>query len=584
MIAILRPLFDALFPPSLARAAGRVGMICFVLAVCVAVLFPSAARAGTEVPTARLVTAAALALAGAALTFGSGRIVAVGAGVAALAVGALLAPAGWLLLVAGGTCIYCASAVLPRAASSRPARGAFDGTDAAGLAGGGLAGIVVGRVGDAAHGDDEPEAKPEAAQEMIEALATALVLALVVREFGFEAFKIPTGSMEPTILGDGRDRKGDRLLAFKPVAYRRWDIVVFKFPLFRNTNYIKRLIGLPGEHLELRGGDVYVNGAIASKPDDVQEVMWRKVFEPKADSEWVADFEPDAQGAWKLRQGFAEADARNAAGTDSVAWLQARFGFEEDQRISFDVELPNGAPGQLLVSLEGGKRRCELELDERGGKLTGPGLDVSVAGVRLGGAGSKVRLGFSMSDRISRVYVNGRQVASFAHADSANGGLDQGRVRIGVKNQAVVIRNVIGENDVQYGNNGTTTFDIPADGYVMLGDNTWSSRDSRMWNANVVRTKDGREFVAPDYARVTEEREESVFRSLPDGGVEMTDSHGVPRRFTKDEIESVRKNVAQPFAYKDDLVGRAFVIFFPWPSSMDFLQNPVRDFRPRLLR
>lgn len=552
MIEILRPLIDALFPPSLARAAGRVGTICLVLAVCVAVLFPSTASAGTEVLSARVLTAAALALAGLALTFGRGHVGAVAAGVLALAAGAVLAPAGWLLLFAGGACIYCASALVPRTAA-----------------------VVDPR---------DHDVKPESTQEMIEALATALVLALVVREFGFEAFKIPTGSMEPTILGDGRDRKGDRLLAFKPVAYRRWDIVVFKFPLFRNTNYIKRMVGLPGEHLELREGDAYVNGAIAPKPDDVQEVMWRKVFEPKDDAEWVADFEPDAQGAWKLRNGFAEADARNAAGTDAVAWLQARFGFEEDQRISFDVELPNGSPGQVLISLEGGKRRCELEVGQSQARVTGPGLDAAVPGVLLGEAGTKFRLGFSMSDRVARVFVNGRQVASFAHADTPNDGLDQGRVRIGVRNQSVVIRNVVGENDVQYGNNGTTTFDIPDDGYVMLGDNTWSSRDSRMWNANVVRTKDGREFVAPDYARVTEDREESVFRSLPDGGVEMTDSYGVPRRFTKDEIESVRRGVAQPFARRDDLVGRAFLIFFPWPSSLDFLQNPVRDFRPRLLR
>jgi signal peptidase I len=552
MTAILRPLVDILFPASAVRLAARSGLICIVLAVLVALLFPAAARAGTETTTARWVTAGALLVGGLALRLSAGNLAVAAGGVAVLVAGSFAAPAAWLLVLGGMACLYVATALLPRARHVLP------------------------------EVDRDPQLG--AAQELIESLATALVLALVVREFGFEAFKIPTGSMEPTILGDRQDRQGDRLLAFKPIEYRRWDIVVFKFPLFRNTNYIKRMIGLPGEHLELRSGDVYANGVIAPKPDDVQEVMWRRVFATRPDSEWSREFDLDAQGAWKLRSGFAEASAKGG----DIAWLQARSGFQEDQRVSFDAEVPPGqAGGELLVSLEGGGRRCELTVAAGGARVSVPSAEtaaegephtkaIPVPGLSLADFAKGARLGFSVSDRIARVYLDGRQIASFAHADVTNDGLEQGKVRIGARDLAATVRDVVGENDVQYTRTGDQEWDIPDDAYIMLGDNTGSSRDSRLWTANVVRTKDGREFVAPTTARVTEEREETVFRMRPDGGVDFIDSYAIPRSFAASEIEEIRREVHEPFARRADLVGRAFVIFFPFRSA--------GEFRPRLLR
>lgn len=550
MIAfIFRPLADALFPRSLERAAGILGTVCLVLAVCVAAFFPVSAHAGTEVPAARWITAGALAVAWIALQWSGGRLPVVGAAVAVLVAAALAAPASWLLLFAAGCCVYAAISMVPRAAAQPAAA------------------------------DADPPATET--QELLESVALALVLALVVREFGFEAFKIPTGSMFPTIMGDEGGRHGDRLLAFKAAEIRRWDITVFRFPLFRNTNYIKRTIGLPGEDVELRDGDVYVNGKIAPKPDDVQEVMWRRAASPKPDEEWVESFDPDTGNAWVLRKGYAEVDAEGGGGEGApeagVAWLQAQASYEEDFRVSFDVELTGPATaGDLLVSLDGGRRQVDLDLGPSGAKVTVPGAECAPPIGALADFGTRFRLGVSMSDRVVRIWRDGRQVWRFEHPDVSNGGLDQGKFRIGAKNLKAVVRNVVVENDVQYSMVQTTKWKIPEGCYVMLGDNTWSSRDSRYWTANVVRTLDGREFVAPDTARVTEEREETVFRPHPDGSVDFIDSYGVPRHFAKDEIEPVRRNVPLPFVKQDDLVGRAFFIFFPFP--------PFGDFRPRLLR
>jgi signal peptidase I len=114
------------------------------------------------------------------------------------------------------------------------------------------------------------------AREYFESLIVAVILALFVRTFGFQAFKIPTGSMEPNLL------VGDHLLVNKFIfgpalseaeravlpmrAVERGEVLVFKFPEDPERDFIKRVIGLPGETLELRNQTVYINGAPLLEP------------------------------------------------------------------------------------------------------------------------------------------------------------------------------------------------------------------------------------------------------------------------------------------------------------------------------
>lgn len=111
--------------------------------------------------------------------------------------------------------------------------------------------------------------KKSVVREYTESLIIAVVLALFVRTFVFQAFKIPTGSMEPNLL------IGDHLIVnkmvFSPAAtpverailptreVRRGDIVVFKYPEEPERDFIKRVIGLPGDRLELRSKVLYIN-------------------------------------------------------------------------------------------------------------------------------------------------------------------------------------------------------------------------------------------------------------------------------------------------------------------------------------
>lgn len=96
-------------------------------------------------------------------------------------------------------------------------------------------------------------------REYVEAILVAVLITLFVRTFIAQAFRIPSGSMLPTLL------IGDQLLVDK-LVYRfhqpkRGDIVVFKYPEDESRDFIKRIIGLPGDTIEVRNKTVFLNGA-----------------------------------------------------------------------------------------------------------------------------------------------------------------------------------------------------------------------------------------------------------------------------------------------------------------------------------
>ena len=102
------------------------------------------------------------------------------------------------------------------------------------------------------------------AKEWAQSILIALVLTLILRTYVIQAFKIPSGSMRPTLL------EGDKLFVNKYV-YRfrspdRGDIVVFRYPDDPRKDFIKRLVASGGETVEIRDGKIYVDGKMLDDP------------------------------------------------------------------------------------------------------------------------------------------------------------------------------------------------------------------------------------------------------------------------------------------------------------------------------
>ncbi|MCB9757869.1 MAG: signal peptidase I [Candidatus Omnitrophica bacterium] len=114
------------------------------------------------------------------------------------------------------------------------------------------------------------------AREWGDSVLVAFILALFIRTFSIQAFRIPSGSMRNTLI------EGDRLLVSKlsygalvPFTHyrlpgfshpKRGDIVVFKYPEDPKRDFIKRLIAVGGETVEIKFGDIYINGKRVEDP------------------------------------------------------------------------------------------------------------------------------------------------------------------------------------------------------------------------------------------------------------------------------------------------------------------------------
>lgn len=113
--------------------------------------------------------------------------------------------------------------------------------------------------------------KKSVIRDWVESIIVAFVLAMIIRTFVVQAFKIPTGSMRPTLI------EGDIILVNKFIygakipftglqlpnltQPKRGDVIVFIYPEDPKKDFIKRLVGLPGEAVEIKDGTVYINGS-----------------------------------------------------------------------------------------------------------------------------------------------------------------------------------------------------------------------------------------------------------------------------------------------------------------------------------
>lgn len=108
-------------------------------------------------------------------------------------------------------------------------------------------------------------------REWFESIAIALILALIIRTFFVQAFKIPTGSMRPTLI------EGDRILVNKIIYKFRepkiGEIIVFKYPNNPKKDFIKRLVAKGGDMVEIKSGNIFLNHRVLDEP-----AIFKKIY------------------------------------------------------------------------------------------------------------------------------------------------------------------------------------------------------------------------------------------------------------------------------------------------------------------
>ena len=371
----------------------------------------------------------------------------------------------------------------------------------------------------------------------LEGFAIAIAMALLLKQFYFDTFTVPTGSMEPTIVGRPGFFEGDRLLVDRAcIPPERYAVTVFRYPLSRLMNYVKRTVGMPGESVKIWKGQVFVKRgdapwAITRKPYGVQEGIFRNnpVTPPEArDAFKAVTFFTN----WEVRPGApdfpGDGTVAVTAGKGDDRWIASKFRIDDRRRDvwapSEQEQLQSGpfddtadlrlactvtpAAGTDLVILDivdpvVSDRPIRAEIGVEGGSAPTRlvlGFDDlakgAAAAFRLP-AGRPSKIAFDHVDGSMTLRVDGAIAAEatyeVAPVDPGRNGTSA-RARFGVRGGKAVFAFLDVRRDTYYRplDNGITEWKVPDDHWFMMGDNPRGSLDSRGWRKSRIKLADGR--------------------------------------------------------------------------------------------
>lgn len=441
-------------------------------------------------------------------------------------------------------------------------------------------------------------------------IVVAFIMALVIRCFFVEVFKIPTGSMEPTLMGNQErsGKGGDRIMVnkfyylFHPVE--RYDVIVFRYPLNVMRNFIKRAVGIGPEYIRMAKGDIY-----HSRKEDGTFRLARKSFE-KQQSLWIplpaSNENPqgvDILDFWQLKastQTSQNPDFLELHGGDPGDQLQFRrkvsdapvttedsmyhggYHRMKDVKITSTVsrlgnsdtvryQLYDGAYRFILqVS---GQETAQLIIDNRSSDEHRKEISVSM-GERL--RQQQNRVSFFVYDGQVGVTVDGDLVKKHVYRKKYTGLSpqqlqEQRKPLVEAVRGAVRVHRLGLYRDIYYhwGKGNSLNFDkndepvyIPPNRMMVIGDNVNSSRDSRKWRMNVFKAEDGSTYYV----------DRRTWRKANSGQqTYVTDRSG--RRYKPSELSSGTKMNVEPmrFVRKELLVGKAIWVWWPY-DRMKFIR------------
>ena len=458
-------------------------------------------------------------------------------------------------------------------------------------------------------GNTPGEKFAESLRSNLEIFAIAFLMAMIIRCFCIEVFKIPTSSMEPTLLGnDYRNGiQGDRIIAnkfallFQPV--RRFDVILFKFPLNQTTNFIKRVVGLPEEELMVYEGDIYCRPEgndqfrLAKKSFGTQESIWipvvrwgdkphlliRDYFESVSGpagvgwqgDQMLLDAGPEADGENLVRYKETIQDVyKNNGGGERVFDLKLAFRFKQTS--------PSGA---IKINLANRYRRFEINLVSRENNSAEGASFVSVEQadkkthllpLAVALAAETEHLVEVMNfDGTLYLKLDGQVILEHSYQDVLDRDQEtwawssEKRVSFGVsRGGRALFRDINISRDIYYIAEGVMNegepIVMPANKYFVMGDNVHNSKDSRKWRIKRIPLKDGRVircdtgYYQRNYDNITITRNDDKNKGGDVWGVASV----IP-------LDQVKEDEIEEFYYgyvdANHIFGKA--IFVYWPLS-----------------
>ena len=443
-------------------------------------------------------------------------------------------------------------------------------------------------------------------REGLEALAFAVAVTLALKVFALEVYRIPTPSMEPTLLGtplraaDGGAAGAihDRVLVDKAVYLlrepARWEVAVFRYPLATVHTYVKRIAGLPGEEIRIRHGDLVARPAGTTvpfrtlrKPAALQEALWRWVAPEPGRGPWEG---------WTLEGTETAADGGLRLGPGSRA---ARGGLVDDPRhgwpealghrvppvpgrkpetvrdLRLAVELrPEPGAGPLLLRLQAGSPALSLRLEAGRQVLELPGGERLEAALDLGGGAWEVDLAHWDATARLRLGPPGgpplwdtgaRELPEAPLAAGSNG------VSLEAPAGGWSLRRPRLWRDLHYrppAGGAEVSWTVPEGHYFFLGDYPEVSLDSRDWERRVLELD-----PAPGRPRRLEGDHAPRARSLDlrnpresrDGRwLAFRDLHGELWTLPAAAVRGERSEAA-PFVPRHYILGKVQAVFLPVP-------------------
>ncbi|PCJ62578.1 MAG: signal peptidase I [Planctomycetota bacterium] len=375
-------------------------------------------------------------------------------------------------------------------------------------------------------------------REWLEIICNALIILIIFKANLFDQYVIPTSSMEPTLHGanhfpeDGGDKVLVNKFYYKLYEPKNWDVVVFNPPHI-NQLFIKRLIGLPNQKVQIINGDIYINNLINRKPENVESELLYTLYDSSLDSgplEHFSEFKDRAawlsmNQRWQIEPNLLTIDGgsghlkfnypiddrisshkltniqkKGAFKTNGVnpelqnlkinGGYDGSFNLVGDIAIDFEFVIKSNAGTFSCEIIENNNRfKCLFEDNGRRLKLLKNESVVKELEVNLI-MGRSYQISFQNVDDRLKVSIDGKALEyNFKSSDHGSKTTNSG-LYFYCNNFSVSIKNIRIRRDVFYFcenvryaryDQGQITFDLKDDQYFFLGDNVHQSADSRSW-------------------------------------------------------------------------------------------------------